>query len=122
MFFLLCLRRKQDPIVFALTVALLVVMHDILLQRSSQRRFSKQHQPRQTLSFDRPAPSVLRTSSNLDFYWQSKRIHASRLDQFSNVLACDRLLSLRRRRNAVATEFFDRSVLQKHTDKEFILN
>src|SRR6267378_8345003 len=41
-------RRKQDPIVFALMVALLVVMYDILLQRSPQRRFSKQDQPRQT--------------------------------------------------------------------------
>src|SRR6266705_4071065 len=35
------LRRKQDPISFALMVALLVVMYDILLQRSPQRRFSK---------------------------------------------------------------------------------
>src|SRR5260370_8243821 len=39
-------RRKQDPIVFALMVALLVVMYDILLQRSPQRRFSNQDQPR----------------------------------------------------------------------------
>src|SRR5882762_228287 len=34
-------------VVFALMVALPVVMYDILLQRSPQRRFSKQDQPRQ---------------------------------------------------------------------------
>ena len=50
-------RRKQDPIVFALIVALLVVMYDVLLQRSPQGRFSKQDQPRQTFFFDRPHPA-----------------------------------------------------------------
>jgi hypothetical protein len=39
-------RRKQDPVVFALVIALLVVMYEILLQCSPQRRFSKQDQPR----------------------------------------------------------------------------
>ena len=76
-------RRKQDPIVFALMVALFVVMCEVLLQRSPQRRFSKQDQPRQTFFFDRPHPAFrvrvqIRASS-----WQSKRIHASRLEQFS---------------------------------------
>src|SRR5438046_10011763 len=50
-------RRKQDPIVFALVVALRVVMYDVLLQRSPQRRFSKQDQPRQTFFLDRPHPA-----------------------------------------------------------------
>src|SRR6267378_7501470 len=37
--------KEQNPIVFALMVALPVVMFQILLQRSPQRRFSKQDQP-----------------------------------------------------------------------------
>src|SRR5216683_3919624 len=75
-------RRKQDPIVFALMVALLVVMYDILLQRSPQRRFSKQDQPRQTFFFDRPHPAFRVRVQIRASCWQSKRIHASRLDQF----------------------------------------
>ena len=50
-------RRKQDPVVFALVIALLVVMCEILLQCSPQRRFSKQDQPRQTFFFDRSHPA-----------------------------------------------------------------
>jgi hypothetical protein len=46
-------RRKQDPVVFALKVALPVVMYETLLQCSPLRRFSKQDQPRQTFFFDR---------------------------------------------------------------------
>src|SRR5580704_6313841 len=38
-------RRKQNPVVFALVIALLVAMYEILLQGSPQRRFSKQDQP-----------------------------------------------------------------------------
>ncbi len=76
-------RRKQDPIVFALMVALLVVMYDVLLQRSPQRRFSKQDQPRQTFFFDRPHPAFRIRVQIRASCWQSKRIHASRLDQFS---------------------------------------
>jgi hypothetical protein len=77
------LRRKQDPIVFALMVALLVVMYDILLQRSPQRRFSTQDQPRQTFFFDRPHPAFRVRVQIRAPCWQSKRIHAPRLDQFS---------------------------------------
>jgi len=76
-------RRKQDPIVFALMVALLVVMYDILLQRSPQRRFSKEDQPRQTFFFDRPHPAFRVGVQIRASCWQSKRIHVSRLDQFS---------------------------------------
>src|SRR5258706_6103820 len=81
------LRRKQDPIVFALMVALLVVMYDILLQRSPQRRFSKQDQSRQTFFFDRPHPAFRVRVQIRASCWQSKRIHVSRLDQFSKGLA-----------------------------------
>jgi len=42
-------RRNQNPIVFALMVALQVVTFRLLLQRSPQRRFSKPDQPRQTV-------------------------------------------------------------------------
>src|SRR5258706_6952671 len=80
-------RRKQDPIVFPLMVALLVVMYDMLLQRSPQRRFSKQDQPRQTFFFDRPYPAFRVRVQIRAPCWQSKRIHASRLDQFSKGLA-----------------------------------
>src|SRR6266481_6002948 len=73
-------RRKQDPIVLALMVALLVVMYDILLQRSPQRRFSKHDQPRQTFLFDRPYPAFRVRVQIRASCWQSKRIHASRLD------------------------------------------
>src|SRR5437879_4483659 len=76
-------RRKQDPIVFALMVALPVVMFQILLQRSPQRRFSKQDQPRQTFFFDRPHPAFRVRVQIRAPCWQSKRIHTSRLDQFS---------------------------------------
>jgi hypothetical protein len=79
--------RKQDPIVFALMVALLVVMYDISLQRSPQRRFSKQDQPRQTFFFDRPYPAFRVRVQIRASCWQSKRMHASRLDQFSKGLA-----------------------------------
>jgi putative transposase len=41
----------------ALVMALLVVMYQILLQGSPQRRFSKQDQPRQTFFFDRSHPA-----------------------------------------------------------------
>ena len=47
-------QASQDPIAFALVVALLVVVYGILMQRSPQRRFSNQDQPRQTFFFDRP--------------------------------------------------------------------
>src|SRR5258707_14731540 len=80
-------RRKQDPIAFALMVALLVVMYDVLLQRSPQGRFSKQDQPRQTFFFDRPHPALRVCVQIRASCWQSKRIHASRLDQFSKGLA-----------------------------------
>jgi hypothetical protein len=65
--FLLCFRprRKQDPVAFALVIALLVVMYEILLQFSRQRRFSKQGRPRQTFFFDRSSPSVPHASSDL---------------------------------------------------------
>ena len=72
------LRRKQDPVVFALMVALLVVMYEILLQRSPQRRFSKQDQPRQTFFFDRPHPAFCVRVQIRASRWQSKRIHVSR--------------------------------------------
>src|SRR6266576_7006895 len=75
-------RRKQNPIVFALMVALPVVMFHILLQRSPQRRFFKQDQPRQTFLFDRPYPAFRVRVQIRASCWQSKRIHASRLDQF----------------------------------------
>jgi hypothetical protein len=38
-------------------VPLFVVMDGVLLQRSPQRRFSNQDQPRQTFFFDRPHPA-----------------------------------------------------------------
>jgi hypothetical protein len=54
-------RRKQNPIGFALMVTLPAVMFHrvfhILWQRSPQRRFSKQDQPRQTFFFDRLHPA-----------------------------------------------------------------
>src|SRR6266404_2890878 len=68
---------------FALMVALLVVMYDILLQRSPQRRFSNQDQPRQTFFFDRPHPAFRVRVQIRASCWHSKRIHVSRLDQFS---------------------------------------
>jgi len=64
-------------------VALPVVMFHILLQRSPQRRFSKQDQPRQTLFFDRPHPAFRVRVQIRASCWQSKWIHTSRLDQFS---------------------------------------
>src|SRR6266404_6091416 len=72
-------RREQDPIVFVLMGALLVVMYDILLQRSPQQRFSKQDQPRQTFFFDRPHPAFRVRVQIRASCWQSKRIHVSRL-------------------------------------------
>src|SRR5467141_1365621 len=76
-------RKKQNPIVFAMIVALPVVMFHILLQRSPQRRFSKQDQPRQTFLFDRPYPAFRVRAQIRASCWQSKWIHTSRLDQFS---------------------------------------
>ena len=57
-------------------VALLVVMYEVLLQRSPQRRFSKQDQPRQTFFFDRPHPAFRGRVEIRAPCWQSKRIHA----------------------------------------------
>src|SRR5499425_3491926 len=68
-------------------VALLVVMYGILLQRSPQRRFSNQDQPRQTFFFDRPDPAFCIRVQIRASCWQSKRMHASRLDQFSKGFA-----------------------------------
>ena len=76
-------RRKQDPVVFALAIALLVVMYEILLQCSPQRRFSKQDQPRQTFFFDRSHPAFRTRVQIRAPCWQSKRIHAFRPDQSS---------------------------------------
>src|SRR5882724_3250899 len=75
--------KEQNPIVFALMVALPVVMFQILLQRSPQRQFSKQDQPRQTFVFDRLHPAFCVRVQIRASCWQSKRIHTSRLDQFS---------------------------------------
>src|SRR6267378_5575991 len=75
--------KEQNPIVFALMVALPVVMFQILLQRSPQRRFSKQDQPRQTFVFDRLHPAFCVRVQIRASCWQSKRIHTSRLDQVS---------------------------------------
>src|SRR5260370_7717019 len=76
-------RRKQDPIAFALMVALLVVMYDVLLQRSPQRRFSEQDQPRQTFFFDRPHPASPLTAHIPPPSCQSNLIHPSHLHHFS---------------------------------------
>jgi Cytochrome P460 len=54
-------------------VAFLVVMYDILLQRSPQRRFSKQDPPRQTFFFDRPHPAFRVRVQIRASCWQSKR-------------------------------------------------
>src|SRR5258707_9767759 len=66
-------RRKQDPIVFTLMVALLVVMYDVLLQRSPQGLFSKEDQSRQTFFFDRPHPAFHVRVQIRASCWQSKR-------------------------------------------------
>src|SRR5580700_7796675 len=80
-------RRKQDPVVFALKVALPVVMYETLQQCSPQRRFSKQDQPRQTFFFDRSHPAFCKRVQIRAPCWQSKRLHASRPDQFSKRFA-----------------------------------
>ena len=68
-------------------VTLPVVMFHILLQRSPQRRFSKQDQPRQTFLFDRLHPAFRVRVQIRASCWQSKWIHTSRLDPFSKAWA-----------------------------------
>ena len=48
---------------------------------------SKQDQPRQTFFLDRPRPAIHVRIQIRAPCWRSKRIHASRLDQFSKGLA-----------------------------------
>src|SRR5215472_5210251 len=67
--------------------ALLVVMQQILLQGSPQRRFSNQDQPRQTFFFDRLHPAFCVRVQIRASCWQSKRLHAFRFDQFSKGFA-----------------------------------
>ena len=67
--------------------AVFLVMYEILLQCSPQRRFSKQDQPRQTFFFDRSHPAFRIRVQIRARCWQSKRIHTSRPDQFSKRFA-----------------------------------
>ena len=59
------------------------VMHDILLQRSPQRRLPKQNQFRQAFLFDRSHPPFRMRVQIRTPRWQAKRLHASRFDHFT---------------------------------------
>ena len=77
------LQRKQNQILFALVVALLVIMHHILLQRSPQRTLPKQNQPRQAFLFDRSHPALRKRIQVRAPRWQANRFDTSRFDQFT---------------------------------------
>ena len=77
------LQRKQNQILFTLVVALLMVMHDVLLQSSSQRRLSEQDEPREAFLFHRSHPALRKRIQVRAPRWQANRFDTSRFHQFT---------------------------------------
>src|SRR6266851_6134575 len=50
--------RKEQSVALALMIPLVMIMRYVLRQHMAERRFPKQHQPRQTLFFDRSHPPL----------------------------------------------------------------
>ena len=85
-------------------------MYEVLLQRSPQRRFSKQDQPRQTFFFDRPHPAFRGRVEIRAPCWQSKRIHAMP-DQVSLVCSLTTLFASLSQRSPTNFECRSRSAI-----------
>ena len=52
------MQRKSQDIAFSLVISLVMIMRQVCIEGATQRRFSEQKQPRETLLLDRSHPAL----------------------------------------------------------------
>jgi hypothetical protein len=76
--FLCCIladRRKEQDIPFSLMVSLVMIMRQVCIEGATQRRFSEQNQPRETLLLDRSHPALRVGVQIRRARWQGHPLH-----------------------------------------------